>query len=83
MKTRTSPRNQERLFRYLFCTDPKPQPTPEQEQTHCCSNCASYPRGGRMYAICRGYRKGERVAGSTIDSCFAPRQPNKKAEGLR
>jgi hypothetical protein len=49
MKTRRSPKNQDRLFRQL--SGPKTTP-PILVETECCFNCVSYGKSGRMREPC-------------------------------
>ena len=69
MRTRRSWRNQDRLFKYLFCVDPKPQPT--LEPSACCFNCAFFPKQGRNWQTCK--RDGKRHYGTHFcEEGFAP-----------
>lgn len=66
MRTRRSPRNQDRLFKELFKPERKPF---APIVSPVCFNCVSYP-SKRMYAVCRGSRKGQRVSGLAQHPCF-------------
>ena len=69
MRTRTSPRNQERLFRELF-QPPSIQPLPPSIR---CWDCVSYPAGGRARGEC--ILAGVIVCGITAGrECFRPRR---------
>lgn len=69
MRTRRSPRNQERLYRLLFTADPTPQPV---EHVPRCWDCRYYPPAGRSRGTCT--LRGERVYGRTEhEECFCPR----------
>lgn len=72
MRTRRSPRNQDRLFRELF--KPEPQKAKPVEQVNRCWDCHHYPKGGRMDATCK--LKGKRVAGRSVMDCFKKRPPS-------
>jgi hypothetical protein len=70
MRTRRSPKNQEKLFRELFKPpSERPEEGPAQPM---CFNCANYPRGGRSGCKCR--LTGTRMNGTeTRPECFRPR----------
>ncbi len=65
MRTRRSPRNQDRLYRMLTV----PEETPTSIVTQCCFNCVSYGGSKRNRAICT--LTGTKVYGNTMDrECF-------------
>lgn len=66
MRTRCSPRNQDRLFRELF----KPEEAPARPvKTCCCFNCVNYGGGRRGRNECT--LRGEIVMGTTEDrKCY-------------
>lgn len=70
MRTRLSPKNQDRLFGALFRPDRNVSAT---AIAPICFNCASYP-SKRMHAVCRGYLKGQRVSGLARNACFLGRK---------
>ena len=65
MRTRTSPRNQERLWRALC--GPLPT-TPEARVEPRCFTCRNYPRHGRSRGHCTLH--GEIVSGMTKRVCW-------------
>ncbi len=65
MRTRRSPRNQERLWRELG-EQGKAKPVAAK----CCWNCANYP-GGRARGYCKSF--GGYVRGGEIRPCFVQR----------
>lgn len=73
MRTRRSPRNQERLFRALF--EPEKEPV---ARTYC-FDCASYPAGGRSRGRCTLI--GTMVNGLGQRHCFWPRVAQPRQEG--
>lgn len=74
MRTRRSPKNQDRLFRELFA--PKPTPRPVKAELAICGNCIHFPVNRRHDGTC-GHR-GVLVAATTRKDCFQSR-----AEELR
>ncbi len=69
MRTRRSPRNQERLFRELFKGEDKAAVATAPER---CWDCANYPKGGRSRGHCT--LKGDMVQGIATDRpCFRAR----------
>lgn len=69
MRTRRSPRNQDRLFKALF--KPPAEPKPEPVVTPCCGNCVSYHDNGRSRGECTSF--GMIVRCFTVRPCFRPR----------
>lgn len=70
MRTRRSPRNQERLWRLLSA--PTQVPTVQTAEVPRCWGCANYPRGGRARGICSLH--GHMVNGRTENlTCFRTR----------
>jgi len=73
MRTRTSVRNQNIVFRELF----KPQDKPKPIRFASCFNCVSYPKSGRSRGEC--VLRGAIVEGRTLDRpCFKDRLTNEK-----
>lgn len=69
MRSRRSPRNQERLWRAL--TPPAPK-IPAVASTPRCWDCANYPKGGRARGSCT--LRGEMVQGQSENRpCFRER----------
>ena len=70
MRTRRSPRNQDRLWKALG----GPVATVVQvPQTPCCFDCVCYPKGGRSRGECTLI--GEMVNGRSLDRpCFRRRE---------
>ena len=68
MKTRRSPENQDRLFKYL--TPPKSDP-PAVNKLLRCFDCANYPKGGRSRGHCTLW--GEVVRGVEVKTCLKER----------
>ena len=77
MRTRTSPRNQERLWKTLGGKAEKPEPAPPSA---CCFNCAFYgSRNGRDRAKCA--KTGAVVYGITKgEPCYTGEDKVKKAD---
>lgn len=69
MRTRRSPRNQDRLFRELF--EPKPAPRPVKAELAICRNCIHFPANRRHNGTCN--LKGFLVASTTQKDCFQSR----------
>ena len=78
MKTRRSPRNQERLWRALGPPTPVVPVVPE---TGRCFDCASYPRGGRARGACTVH--GVVVRGMSERACFVRHKHATTARQLR
>lgn len=73
MKTRRSPRNQERLWRELGRQGTPTVPTPLPDPRRACWDCANYPKGGRSRGHCTLF--GIKVSGETENKeCFVPRR---------
>ena len=72
MRTRRSPRNQDRLFRELFTPPSRPpsQPGPV------CFNCVNYPRTGRARGACSLH--GFMVRGQDQRACFLLARPGER-----
>jgi len=77
MRTRRSPRNQERLWSALG-GPPAPQPPPPSSSRRCW-NCANYPKGGRSRGHCT--LLGVMVQGAASDrECFRGRAAGVEVE---
>lgn len=70
MRTRRSPRNQDRLWRYLTPEAPAKEPLPPSPPR--CWDCRHYPKGGRDRGTCA--LSGLKVAGRSQKECFTPRR---------
>lgn len=70
MRTRRSPRNQDRLFADLFRPSAEPQPPRPPPASHCW-DCRHYPKGGRDSAKCR--LTGKRTGGHEERNCYEMR----------
>lgn len=77
MRTRRSPKNQERLWRALG-GPPEPEPEPVIQAT--CYGCEAYPPGGRGRGHCA--MTGTMVRGSNVGRpCFDARSLRTPGEG--
>lgn len=66
MRTRRSPRNQDRLFKVLF---KPPTFSVEPVVTPCCANCINYPDTGRSRGFCTV--AGAKVMAISVWPCYA------------
>jgi len=72
MRTRTSPRNQDRLWRYLCGPAPLPSNVPPTAPR--CLACRDFPNTGRTWGHC--VLIGSMVYGLRVaPPCFRPRVP--------
>lgn len=71
MRTRRSPRNQERLWKALSTEGPREPKPPRREPSGLCWDCRHYPKHGRSRGTCA--KLDITVPGSASRPCFEDR----------